>query len=129
MQFKKTTIRKGLTMTEVVVSATLVISMIGLAAPLTIKTMQTSRSADLHQMANQELANQMDRLTSLSLDECEAKLKAIEPSDTFKDRVPEAKLQGIVVRDQDGDRVVLDLQWQSPHALPTRLVGWIGGGL
>lgn len=118
--------RRGATATELVVAATLLVSLLGALAPLAIAAGRIRRDARHYQLALEELSNQLDRLSSLNGDERTAALAALAPSDDLSGSLPDATLKGEIVRDEDGTRLVLTLDWKRPRAAaPLQLVGWL----
>ena len=119
-------LRRGLTLTEVVVAATLVVSMIGLVAPLTVRTGRVWQSTRQYRLAFNELANQMELLTSLGVSRCDAALADLKPSESTAETLPDARLEGKLIRDQDGTRLILSLDWdRGSNSVPLTLVGWL----
>lgn len=119
-------LRRGLTLTEVVVAATLVVSMIGLVAPLTVRFGRVWQSTRQYRLAFNELANQMELLTSQGVSGCDAALATLKPSTSTAKSLPDARLEGELVRDQDGTRLILSLDWdRGSKSVPLTLVGWL----
>ncbi len=117
--------RSGISVTEVVVAATLVLSIIGLVTPLTVRVGRVWQSTRQYRLAFNELANQMERLTDQGLAKCNAALPNLSPSATIAESLPGAQLLGEVVQDQDGTRLVLTLDWdRGATSVPLSLVGW-----
>ena len=126
MNQRRTHSRRGLTITEVVVAATLVVSMIGLVAPLTVRIGRVWQSTRQYRLAFNELANQMEFLSSLEVAHCEDSLTRLKPSAYVVQFLPGAKLEGEMIRDQDGTRLVLSLNWdRGSQSIPISLVGWL----
>ena len=126
MNQRRTHSRCGLTITEVVVAATLVVSMIGLVAPLTVRIGRVWQSTRQYRLAFNELANQMELLSSLEVAQCEESLTSLQPSANVVQSLPGAKLGGEMIRDQDGTRLVLSLNWdRGSQSVPISLVGWL----
>ena len=118
--------RQGLTFTEVVVAATLVVSMIGFVAPLTVRVGRVWQSTRQYRLALSELANQMELLTSLGLSDCDAALTNLKPSVNAAKSLPDVRLEGQLVRDQDGTRLLLSIDWdRGSQSVPVLLVGWL----
>ncbi len=118
--------RRGLTLTEVVVAATLVVSMIGFVTPLTVRIGRVWQSTRQYRLAFNELANQMELLTSLGVSRCDAALADLKPSESTAETLPDARLEGKLIRDQDGTRLILSLDWdRGSKAVPLTLVGWL----
>ena len=117
--------RRGLTVTEVVVAATLVVSLIGLFAPMSVRIGRVWQSTRQYRLAFNELANQMERLTSLSPTDCQAALPSLTPSTRVSESLPGSQLFGEVIHDEDGTRLKLSLNWErGAKSEPVSLVGW-----
>ncbi|HUP82418.1 MAG TPA: hypothetical protein VM260_27945, partial [Pirellula sp.] len=101
--------RQGLTFTEIVVAATLVVSMIGFVAPLTVQIGRVWQSTRQYRLAFNELANQMELLTSLGVSGCRAALTNLQPSVKTAKSLPDVRLKGQLIRDQDGTRLLLSI--------------------
>ena len=126
MNQRKTHLRRGLTITEVVVAATLIVSMIGLVAPLTVRIGRVWQSTRQYRLAFHELANQMEFLSGLEVARCEDALPNLKPSANVVQSLPGARLEGEMIRDQDGTRLVLSLNWdRGSQSVPISLVGWL----
>ena len=114
---------------ELVIAASLLVCMIGILAPLTVQTSRVWASGRHTRLAVNELSNQLDMLTGLDAAELAEALKRLEPSEEVGLALPEAKLHGEIVRDADGTRLVLAMDWQRPAgAVPITMVGWIDAG-
>ncbi len=122
--------RRGLTVTEVVVAATLVVSLIGLFAPMSVRIGRVWQSTRQYRLAFNELANQMERLTSLSPTECEAALSSLKLPTRVSEALPGSQLLGEVIHDQDGTRLKLSLNWErGARSEPVSLVGWFDSNI
>lgn len=118
--------RQGLTFTEVVVAATLVVSMIGFVAPLTVRIGRVWQSTHQYRLAFNELANQLELLTSLGVSGCDAALTNLKPSVNAAKSLPDVRLEGQLVRDEDGTRLLLCIDWdRGSQSVPVLLVGWL----
>lgn len=126
MKKQKHRTRKGLTVTEVVVAATLVVSMVGLFAPMTVRIGRVWQSTRHYRLAFNELANQMERLTRLSPEACETAISNLSLSTRVAEALPGSKLFGEVIQDADGTRLKLSLNWEhGATSEPISLVGWL----
>ncbi len=115
-----------LSITEVLIAATLVVSTIGLFAPMSVRIGRVWQSTRQYRLAFNELANQMELLTSLGVARCEAALPSLTLSSQIADALPGSKLNGEMVSDEDGTRLILSLNWdRGPKSEPLSLVGWI----
>ena len=118
--------RRGLTFTEAVVAATLVVCMIGFVAPLTVRIGRVWQSTRQYRLAFNELANQMESLTSLGVSRCDAALVNLKPSASATKSLPDVWLEGQLLRDHDGTRLILSIDWdRGSQSVPISLVGWL----
>ena len=116
----------GVTATEVLVAAGLMVSVMGFMTSLTFQTGNIVKSVRHYQVAIHELANQLELLTSLNEVERKAMLENLKPSDSVMDALPEATISGEVVVDSDGTRLVLSLDWdRGANGTPVRMVAWV----
>lgn len=118
--------KRGTTVPELVVAATLLVSAIGAVTPLAVSAGRLGRDTRVYRLAVDELANQLARLSALDEEERAAVLHELTPSEEVRDALPQASLVGRIVEDEDGTRLVLSLDWQRPvDAPPLELVGWL----
>ena len=116
----------GVTATELLVAAGLMVSVLGFMTSLTFQTGNIVKSVRHYQVAIHELANQLELLTSLNEVERKAMLENLKPSDSGMDALPEATLSGEVVVDSDGTRLVLSLDWdRGANGTPVSMVAWV----
>jgi hypothetical protein len=118
--------RRGFTVTEMLVSALLLTTVMSVVGPLAVRGDRLWQDARHGRLALEELSSQLDRLTCLTEDQRKAALAELAPSEYTRGALPNPKLSAETVRDQDGQRLVLQLTWKRPAA-PGRmtLVGWI----
>jgi len=118
--------RCGFTVTEMLVSALLLISVMSLVGPLAVRSDRLWQDARHGRFALEELSSQLDRLTGLPGDRLQAALAALAPSEYAREALPKPQLSGRIMRDRDGRRLVLQLTWERPAAPGhCTLVGWI----
>lgn len=118
--------RRGVSVTEVLIAATLVVSTIGLFAPMSVRIGRVWQSTRQYRLAFNELANQMELLTSLGVARCEAALPSLTLSSQIAEALPGSQLNGEMVSDEDGTRLILSLNWdRGSQSEPLSLVGWI----
>ena len=126
MVLKKHKSRRGVSITEVLIAATLVVSTIGLFAPMSVRIGRVWQSTRQYRLAFNELANQMELLTSLGVARCEAALPSLKLSSQIADALPDSQLNGELVSDEDGTRLILSLNWdRGSESEPLSLVGWL----
>ena len=126
MVLKKHKSRRGVSITEVLIAATLVVSTIGMFAPMSVRIGRVWQSTRQYRLAFNELANQMELLTSLGVARCEAALPSLKLSSQIADALPDSQLNGELVSDEDGTRLILSLNWdRGSKSEPLSLVGWL----
>ena len=118
--------RQGLFTTELLVAATLLVTLLSVVLPLAVKADRLRQDARHYRLALDELTNQLDSLASLRSPELKASLANLVPSTEIGTVLVEPKLSGVQVSDKDGTRIVLSLEWnQGRPSKPVTLVGWI----
>lgn len=118
--------RSGLTLLELIVSATLFIGLISIAIPLTVRATRLWQDARCYRLAINELSNQLEDLTVLGDQERQQLLSDWKPSDELLHTLPAAKLTGETIDDADGKRLKLSLSWRRGlDAQPVTMVGWL----
>ena len=118
--------RRGTTFSELIVAGTLLIAALGLFARGTLGTSRLWQDTRHHQLALDELANQLDRLAGLPSEQRAAELADLRPSAAVSRQLSGANLTSEFVRDEAGERLILNLQWDRPGgAQPLTLVGWM----
>ena len=118
--------RRGISMTELVVSATLLFTSLTVVTPLAVRAGRIWQDSRHYRLAMDEVSNQLDRLTLLDEPRLAATLESLEPSPQILSVLPGAVLSAERIRDEDGNRLVLSLQWESAAQAPSvTLVGWV----
>jgi Tfp pilus assembly protein PilV len=114
----------GFTATELLVSASLLVVGLGTLSPLAIRCNRLWQDTRSQQLASEEMANQLERLTVLSAADRQQAMQEISLPTHLQELLPTAVLSVESITDQDGERVVLSLQ-MNPRSRPLVLVGWI----
>ena len=118
--------RRGFSLIELIVAATLLISAMSVVAPLAVRSARLQQDSQHYQLALDELSNQLEWLTSLDAEALETALAELTPSSTVRDVLPNPVLGAETIVDDDGRRLVLQLQWDRVGpALPLTLVAWL----
>ena len=118
--------RTGTTMTELVVAATLMVSALGIVAPLTVRSGRMWQESRQHELVLEELTNEFERLASLSPQQRELEMAELEPSEHLLHSLPSAKLSAKKIHDSNGTRLVMSVDWdRRGHPKPISLIGWI----
>ncbi|GAA5510368.1 hypothetical protein [Novipirellula caenicola] len=118
--------RSGATLFELMVTATLVVSGVGMVAPLTVRCGRLWQQTRHRQMALDELNNHMERLIALPTEELEKQAEAVTVSDAARTLLPEAVMEAEIVRSNNETQLHLSIDWKrvgDPD--PLTLVGWI----
>ncbi len=103
--------RHGFTLTELLVSATLLIGMMLMVGQLTVRTGRLWQECRGYRLALDELTNQLDQLAALSAEERDIALTRLAPSESICAALPNPKFISEVRADQDGTRLHLQLAW------------------
>ena len=123
---KQSNKRLGLSATEVIVAATLLLSMLGLVVPTTMRAARISRDARHYQIAMNELSNQFEYLSCMSEPELTSALPTLEISDQARQSLENARLEASLSTQEDGVRITLSLNWdRGVDAKPLQLTGWL----
>jgi hypothetical protein len=122
--------RHGSSATEVIVAATLLLSMIGLVIPTTIRAGRILRDARHYQTAMNELSNQFEYLSSLREDERATALTQLQISDQARQSLSNANLEASLATKEDGVRLTLSLNWdRGAESKPIKIVGWLNSAV
>jgi type II secretory pathway pseudopilin PulG len=127
----KTGLRGGFTVTECLVAAAMLAAVMALAAQLFIWDAQQRREAWKRQVAQQEAANVLERLSSLPIESLAAdQLEALELSPEARTWLPDGTLAVSateITAPRPGKRILVEVQWGTPNGAahaPVRLIGW-----
>lgn len=116
----------GFSMIEAVVAAGILLVTMRVSLQMIHRVDGVWTDAAQHRVAAQELSNHLDRLTRLSSDDVRKQLDALSPSRTVSETLVDARLSGVLQRDEWGERLVLELNWERRHPGPAvRLSGWL----
>jgi type II secretory pathway pseudopilin PulG len=122
----KLTHRNAFTLTELVVAAALMVSVMAVIAPLTVHSARLLQDTRHQQLVMDELSNELERLTMLAPDERDKAIAELVPSEHVRWMLPSAEITAETVRDEDGVRLVLSLNWDRPgRPRPITFVGWL----
>ncbi len=120
--------RKGALLVEALVAATILMVAVSLLSGahhgLSKLWLETRR----HQLATDELSNQMERVLALSEQQQTQSLESLQVTPEIAEILPGAALEAVWIDDSLGRRLVLKLNWQRRGAAqPLQLVGWVSG--
>ena len=118
--------RAGFTMIEAVVSAGLLMVVMSFVVQMTFRIDGVWGDTHHHRIAIQELSNQLDRLTRLSVEEIQTELQQLQPSEAIHETLHEATISGELVKDEFGQRVALQLNWDKRQpGKPMEMSAWL----
>jgi prepilin-type N-terminal cleavage/methylation domain-containing protein len=118
--------RRGFTLTELLVAATLLVSIFSVVTPLAVRSGRIRQETHRYQIALDELSNQLDRLTAIDEKKLADALDELVPSPQAESELPSPELTAEIIDDADGRRLILRLTWDRPAgAVPLTLVGWL----
>jgi hypothetical protein len=119
--------RRGTTLLELLAAFSLLITVLGVSAPLVVRHGRLLKSADEYRLALDELTNQLERLRAMPGDDIEQKLKGLKTGELTAQRLLGAKLEGALEPSDGGTRVRLKMTWDEPklRETPVELVGWL----
>lgn len=118
--------RSGVTITEVIVSAVLMMAIMSLVGTVCHRVNLIWFDVNHHRVAVSELSNQLEELTAMTLDQAAVAVKSMEPSELCRRALTSPQLSGEISEDQLGARVVLKINWTRPNvANPIEMSGWI----
>ena len=126
MRKRNSETRRGSATIELIVAATLLITGLSLLGTVAFRTGKLWQDTRHYQLAMDELTNQLERLTSLDESEIDEQLAELTVSTAVQDDLPFAKLSGRKFSDENGTRVLLEIEWDRlGSSEPLTLVGWI----
>lgn len=121
--------RSGVSLVELVIACLLIGTVASLILPTVSWTGVQRHAARQRQVACEELANLMDRLTSARWDEVtEQQVLRWGLDQQVQRQLPDAQLSAVIGTDQDVKRVFLSLTWSDRSArpvAPVRLTTWV----
>lgn len=118
--------RSGASATELIVATTLLLSLMGLLFPMTVRIERIWRDTRAYRIALNELSNQFDSLSTLPKDELASRIERLEVTSETQAALLGPELSGSLTDDENGTRLRLAITWQrGPNAEPLELIGWI----
>ena len=122
--------RTGFTLTEALVACTLVGSIGLLLLPIAGRTARVQQQLAHERLALDELSNQLERLSELSLAELQAEALELHVSEETAQSLPDAELKALLSNSQGGWRLSLQLRWDEPGRRdnPLTITTWIFPG-
>ncbi|TWT76679.1 hypothetical protein CA13_71760 [Planctomycetes bacterium CA13] len=115
--------RSGVTLTELLVAATVVVTGMAIVAPLAIRSGRMWLETRAQHIAMDELSNQLEQIISLPANELPAELPRLAASDWATERLPGVQLNGERL---GHDAVRVSINWtRVGDPKPIELIGWI----
>lgn len=117
--------RRGASVAELLVSATLLFSAIGVVGKGGASVLRLWKTGQEHRLAVDTLSNQLEKLSKLSVAELNPQIASLQIDSSTQQRLPDAVLQGTVSESPLGTRITLELDWKRVgNPPPVTLVGW-----
>ncbi|PHQ32429.1 type IV pilus modification PilV family protein [Rhodopirellula bahusiensis] len=118
--------RNAFTMIELVVAASILIALMSVVTSLTFRIHQVWQDTNQQRIATWAVSSELERITSLPLDEIEATLDELEASEELQNLLSDPEWSGDFLDDELSPRVTLRLDWKRRHpGTPLELVGWV----
>lgn len=125
-QFFARVSRRGITSLELVVSVAILLATVTVITTLIFKCGMIWKDVSQRRVAVRELSSQLEELTLLDQDSAKDKIEQLELSALCTERLPAAKLTGVLSEDNLGVRIQLSLNWKrSVETKPVILCGWL----
>ena len=111
---------------ELLVSAAILLATVSVISTLIFKCGMIWKDVSQRRVAVRELSSQLEELTLLDEDSAQEKIEQLELSEICTERLPEAKLVGVMSEDNLGVRIQLSLNWKRRvESKPVILCGWL----
>ena len=128
MHTTKRNVRRGISLIELVAAAAATAIVMTLVTTLCFRISLVWQDVGHHRVAIAELSNQLDRLTTMDIQQAENAMESLEPSDHCKRTLRSPQLSGKLVQTEIGTQINLQLNWKRRHpGKAVELAGWITG--
>jgi len=118
--------RRGTTMLECVVAAGILVVAISTVTSLAFRVGRIWMDVARQRIAMNELSNQLEIITLLSVEEVPEAIDSLNPSPAATSSLVEPELSGELIQDELGDRIRLQLTWKASGPVhPVELTGWL----
>ncbi|WP_461507475.1 type IV pilus modification PilV family protein [Rhodopirellula baltica] len=118
--------RNAFTMIELVVAASIMIALMSVVTSLTFRIHGVWQDTNQQRIATWAVSSELERITSLPLDDIATTLDELEASEELQNLLTEPEWSGDLIDDELGPRVALRLDWKRRHpGKPLELVGWV----
>lgn len=117
---------RGFVLTEVLVAAIVLVAVVSVVTQLAVRSGRLRLDTRHHQVALEELSNQLDRLLALDEPARTTALENLTPSSLAQSALSSPELTAQILEDVDGRRLVLSLVWNRfGKREPVTLIGWL----
>ena len=118
--------RRGLVAMEMLVAIVVLCATVTVVTGLLFKCGMVWRDVSQYRVAVHELSAQLEELTLMDANSVTERIDQLKPSAVSAERLPDAKLSGLLVRDSLGTRVELSINWKRMvESKPVVLCGWL----
>ena len=118
--------RRGLVAMEMLVAIVVLCATVTVVTGLLFKCGMIWRDVSQYRVAVHELSAQLEELTLMDANSVTERIDQLKPSAVSAERLPDAKLSGLLVKDSLGTRVELSINWKRMvESKPVVLCGWL----
>lgn len=118
--------RRGVTTIELVVSAMLLMAVMTFVTTLCFRINLVWKDIGHHRVAVGELSNQLESLQRMTPAEAQAAVESLEPSLLCRRTLRDPELEGELIADELGNRIVLQINWARRNpGQPIELAAWL----
>ena len=123
---RRVSLRRGITAIELVVSAMLLMSVMTFVTTLCFRINMVWQDIGHHRVAVGELSNQLESLQRMTPAEAQEALGTLQPSALCRRTLRDPELEGELVKDDLGNRIVLQINWTRRNpGQPIELAAWL----
>lgn len=116
-------------MIECVVAASILIGVMSLVASMIYRTNLIWKDVHRQRVAVCELSNQLESLTTLSIEEAQMRIQSLECSPKVAAVLADVQLQAQWIDDALGPRISLEISWKSTCPVrPVSMTAWMHQG-
>ena len=116
--------RTALTLTELLIAASLIGTLVTIYLPMLKRVDGLQQNVATRRLAFEELSNQLERLIGIADDELVEQLDHLRLSDELQSRLDGTRLSGELTGHAGGDLIRLRLTWDDESQLPITLSTW-----
>jgi hypothetical protein len=119
--------RSASTVLEMLVAGTLLLGLIAITAPVTVRAGRLWQESRQYRLAVDELSRQIESLTVVpNVDDLDERLKQWSPDADLEQALAGARLTGRVLEDTNGRQLQLFIHWNKPTGAGTvSMIAWL----